>query len=65
MKETLRLPEVAKMIGVEPTTLWRWCEAGKGPRHIRTPGGTRLFRPEDVDKWLKSLESAPTNKGGA
>jgi len=62
--ETLRLPEVAAAIGVHASTLQRWCASGKGPRHIKTPGGTYIFRPEDVAKWLKGLESAPCGKSG-
>jgi excisionase family DNA binding protein len=57
MKQALRLAKVAQDLGVHPTTFRRWCETGHGPRHLRTPGGTYLFRQEDIEKWLKSLES--------
>ncbi len=59
MKETLKLPEVAEEIGVHSSTLRRWCEQGKGPHHIKTPGGTYIFRTDEVRRWLKSLESEP------
>jgi len=62
MKRTLRLPEVAERIGVHSSTLRRWCEEGKGPRHIKTPGGTYIFRAEEVEKWLAELEADPVEK---
>lgn len=63
MKNTLRLPELAERIGIHSSTLRRWCEEGKGPRHIKTPGGTYIFRSEDVEKWLAGLEVEPVGKG--
>lgn len=59
MKETLRLPEVAKEIGVHPSTLRRWCESGKGPKGIRTPGGQWIFTKNSVEAWLLRLEAPP------
>jgi excisionase family DNA binding protein len=56
MKNTLKLPEVAEQIGVHASTLQRWCAQGKGPLHIKTPGGMHLFRADDVATWLKALK---------
>jgi DNA-binding transcriptional MerR regulator len=58
MKDVLRIPEVAREIGVHPSTLQRWCVQGKGPRHIKTPGGTHIFRAQDVASWLASLQQS-------
>lgn len=52
--------EVAKTLGVASQSLRNWCDRGKGPKHRTTPGGTRLFDPDDVRKWLESCE--PQNK---
>ena len=56
MSKSLRLSEVAQDLGVDPSTLRRWCQKGKGPRHIKTPGGTYIFLPEHVEEWKKGLE---------
>lgn len=61
MKNLLRLPDVARKIGIHPSTLQRWCADGKGPRHIKTPGGTHIFRVDDVASWLASLQSPDPN----
>ncbi|MCS7082670.1 MAG: helix-turn-helix domain-containing protein [Bacteroidota bacterium] len=39
--------EVAQLLGVTETTIKRWADAQRIPC-IRTPGGHRKFRPEDV-----------------
>lgn len=52
-----RISDLAKQLGVSSSTVRRWVTSGDGPEHIRTPKGTYLFRPEDVETWLKSLES--------
>lgn len=60
MNKIMRLPEVAEIIGVHASTLRRWCEAGYGPRHIRTPRGTYRFSAKDVEIWRKTLEREPS-----
>jgi excisionase family DNA binding protein len=59
MNKRLRLPEVAARLGVHPSSLQRWCIQGKGPEHLKTPGGTYIFRAEDVEAWLASLRPTP------
>ncbi len=61
MKNMLRLPDVAALLDVHPSTLRRWCEQGDGPRHIRTPGGTYLFEAAEVERWKRSLEPVPAD----
>ena len=43
----LRLSEAASLLGVRPETLRRWADAGTVPC-VRTPGGERRFRREDI-----------------
>jgi len=43
----LRLAEAASILGVRPETLRRWADTGKVPS-VRTPGGERRFRREDI-----------------
>lgn len=43
--------EVAQVFRVDPKTVTRWANAGKLPA-LRTPGGHRRFRAEDVRALL-------------
>ena len=56
MSEIIRLADVAEELGLHHTTLRRWVEQGKGPRYLKTPGGVFLFRRQEVDAWIRSLE---------
>jgi len=56
MKEALKVPEVAKALGIHPATLRRWCLSGRGPQYFRSPGGAFLFRPEAITAWISLLE---------
>jgi|GEM_PF-2419580 len=55
MKEALKVPEVARALGIHPATLRRWCLSGRGPQYFRSPGGAFLFRPEAITAWILSL----------
>jgi excisionase family DNA binding protein len=46
-KQLLSAGAVAKILGVNRATVWRWCEAGKLPA-FRTPGGQWRIRAVDV-----------------
>lgn len=51
-EETLLTPaDVAKIFHVDPKTVTRWAKAGK-LTSIRTLGGHRRFRKEQVDALL-------------
>lgn len=47
----LPLREAASLLGVHPTTLRAWADAGQ-IRTMRTPGGHRRFAEEDVRRLL-------------
>ena len=53
MTEWLSLSDVAEMLGVHPSTLRSWSDAGGFPVH-RTQGGHRRFLRSEVDLWLQS-----------
>lgn len=44
--------QVAELFNVHPTTVGRWETEGR-LRGIRTPGGHRRFRREDVEALLE------------
>ncbi|MEV4753006.1 helix-turn-helix domain-containing protein [Streptosporangium sp. NPDC049248] len=46
--------EVARLFGVEPSTVIDWAKTGK-LRSTRTPGGHHRFHPADVDAALAEL----------
>lgn len=52
----LSLSEASERLGVHPTTLRRWADAGELPC-FRTPGGHRRFRASDLAAWLEGTSS--------
>lgn len=56
----LRLSEAADYVGVHFTTLRRWADDGDVPC-IRTPGGRRRFKKEDLDAFLSSHHQNQTS----
>ncbi|RME45070.1 MAG: helix-turn-helix domain-containing protein [Chloroflexi bacterium] len=53
--EWLSLSEASELIGVHPSTLRRWADAGTIPC-ARTPGGHRRFRREVLSQYLATKE---------
>ena len=51
-REWLSLTEAGELLGVHPSTLRRWADAGDVP-HFRTPGGHRRFRTIDLVALLE------------
>lgn len=47
-KTMLTTGEVARIFGVQPSTIRRWCEQGKIKAHRTGPRGTCRFKREDV-----------------
>jgi len=52
----LSLSKASERLGVHPTTLRRWADAGELPC-FRTPGGHRRFRAADLAAWLEGAQS--------
>ena len=50
-KSTLRVGEAADLLSVTPRTVQRYLESGK-LRPVRTPGGHRRIRTDDVKRYL-------------
>ncbi|MEU4834142.1 helix-turn-helix domain-containing protein [Streptosporangium sp. NPDC023615] len=49
--------EVARLFGVEPTTVIDWAKNGK-LKSTRTPGGRHRFHPADVEAEMAATEAA-------
>jgi excisionase family DNA binding protein len=57
-KTWLSLSEAAHILGIHFTTLRRWADAGD-IECLRTPGGRRRFKTEDVLHFLQQHQQAP------
>ena len=57
-KDWLSLTEASELLGVHPTTLRRWTDAGSVPC-FRTPGGHRRFRVADLAAWMQGAQARP------
>ena len=55
--------EVAAMFRVDPKTVTRWATAGR-IGSIRTPGGHRRFREDEVRALLRGPTTAPATAAG-
>jgi excisionase family DNA binding protein len=56
----LSLSEVAKILGVHPSTVRNWADAGHLPVH-RTQGGHRRFRRGELELWMQSQRAVEPN----
>jgi excisionase family DNA binding protein len=61
-KDWLSLSEASDLLGVHPTTLRRWADAGD-IACFRTPGGHRRFRLADLVAWTQGAQSTALAPG--
>ncbi len=54
-KEFYGTYEVARLLGVSPFTVWRWCRLGK-IKAGKTPGGQFRIPAEEVKRILKEMK---------
>lgn len=57
LKDFLRISEAAEYLGVSPNTLRNWENAGKIAAHRHPVNGYRLFKQEELDALLRSVQS--------
>jgi len=55
LSEYVKVAEAAEILGVSQGTVRTWAEAGKIPMHRNPANGYRLFRRDDLEKFLKSV----------
>lgn len=60
-KQWLTLGEASQLLGVHPTTLREWVDAGMIPA-FRTPGGHRRFDVRDLQTFLQQRRSLPPSR---
>jgi excisionase family DNA binding protein len=56
MDRLLAVEDVAELLGVPKTTLYRWRYLGSGPRGI-TVGRHVRYRAIDVEHWVDAQEA--------
>ena len=60
LSEYVKTAEAAEILGVSQTTLRKWAEAGKIPMHRNPVNGYRLFKRNDLEKFLRTVEASKT-----
>ena len=59
----LSLTQAARLLGVHPTTLRRWCDRGEVPVHV-TPGGHRRFLRAELDGFTRQQPALVPDRTG-
>jgi len=60
--QLLRPAEVASLLGVHRSTLWRWVKRGGFPAPLQLGGVAIGFRQRDVAEWLDARPSGATDR---
>lgn len=55
LSEYVKVAEAAKVLGVSQGTVRAWAEAGKIPVHKNPANGYRLFRRDDLERFLAEI----------
>ena len=58
LTDYLLTSEAAKLLGVSQNTLRAWAKSGIIPMRRNPANGYRLFRREDLERYLARLERA-------
>lgn len=56
LTEYVRTAEAAEILGVAQNTLRKWAKRGEIPMHRNPANGYRLFRRDDLEKFLQDVE---------
>ena len=65
LTDYVKTAEAAEILGVSQTTLRKWAEEGEIPMRRNPANGYRLFKRNDLEKFLKQLEKPERKKGKA
>lgn len=58
LSDYVKIAEAADILGVSQGTVRAWAEAGKIPMHRNPANGYRLFLRDDLEKFLRKVESS-------
>ncbi len=57
-KKYLTIKEVAKVLGITTLTLRNWDKAGKLKAYRNPINNYRVYKPEEIELFLRKLESS-------
>ena len=57
VKKYLTIKEVAKVLGVTTLTLRNWDKVGKLKAYRNPINNYRVYKPEEIDLFLRKIES--------
>ena len=60
LSEYAKTAEAAQILGVAQNTLRKWAEQGDIPVHRNPANGYRLFKREDLMRFLKKIDQSST-----
>ncbi len=61
LSEYVKVAEAAEILGVSLGTVRTWAADGKIPMHRNPANGYRLFKRDDLEKFLKSVARPVSN----
>lgn len=62
LSEYVKTAEAAEILGVAQNTLRKWAKQDKIPMRRNPLNGYRLFRREDLERFLADLEKSDAHK---
>ena len=60
-RQYIRAQELAAMLAVHRTTLWRWVHDGHLPRPVKLGPNTVAWESAQIDAWLAAREAEQKN----
>ena len=51
METYLRVPEITQKLGLDRTTIWRWCRDGLFPRPVKLGRQAIAWPTSEIDAW--------------
>jgi prophage regulatory protein len=51
----LKVSELAKFLGVAPSTIYRWLESGKLPKPYQLGDAAVRWRMSEIETWLEEV----------
>jgi excisionase family DNA binding protein len=60
LREYLKIAEAAEFLGVSQNTLRKWADEGRIAVHVNPANGYRMFRREDLERFLRDAAEPTT-----
>jgi len=60
LRDYLKIAEAAEFLGISQNTLRKWADEGRMAVRVNPANGYRMFRREDLERFLKDA-AKPTN----